>query len=145
MGAKSGVLIEPRFKENRALCQVTFETNPYDIAQGLVRNIQKFMVIMLTTKGTDVIRPWFGTYFSSLPRTNIGSPADIKLFVKDQVADAQAQFIKLQGTDAKTLDAVDTVTNITISDIVITSTNKVAVYLLFTGGSQEAITVSLVA
>ena len=145
MGAKSGVLIEPRFKENSALCQVSFETNPYDIAQGLIRNIQKFVIIMLTTKGTDLVRPWFGTYFSSLPRSNIGSVADIQLFVKDQVSDAQTQFFKLQSNDSSTLDLTDTVTNITLTDIVITDKNKIAVYLYFTGGNQESLSVSLTA
>ena len=136
---KSGVLIEPRFRKSGGIIRVTYETNPYDKATGLLRIVQKFSVVLLTTKGSDKVRPWFGTYFSRLPQMNIGVKADLDIFVRDQVADAKSQFDILQGEDKSTLAPDDYLRDVKILGIEVVNTNNVVVSLRFISATEQSL------
>ena len=140
---KSGVLMEPRFKKEGGITRVIYETNPYDKATGLLRIVQKFSVVLLTTKGSDTVRPWFGTLFSLLPQMNIGKKSDLDVFVRDQVNDARAQFDILQNEDRSTLSADDYLNNVEILGIEVVNTNNVVVSLRFTSATEQALEYSL--
>ena len=136
---KTGVLIEPRFRKSGGIIRVTYETNPYDKATGLLRIVQKFSVILLTTKGSDKVRPWFGTYFPVLPQMNIGVKADLDIFVKDQVADAKSQFDILQSEDKSTLSPDDYLQDVKILGIEVVNTNNVVVSLRFISATDKSL------
>ena len=136
---KTGVLIEPRFRKSGGIIRVTYETNPYDKATGLLRIVQKFSVILLTTKGSDKVRPWFGTYFPRLPQMNIGVKADLDIFVKDQVADAKSQFDVLQGEDKSTLSPDDYLQDVKILGVEVVNTNNVVVSLRFISATEQSL------
>ena len=139
---KKSIMLHPMLITSGVLQRVSFETDPYSIAAGVLRNIQKYCVILLTHVGTDRLHPKFGTDLASLPLMNIHSYAEIRLFISDQIKSASEQFFTMQGTD-KTLAADDLLVSVELVSINITDTNKISITLKFNPKTSEAITLSL--
>jgi hypothetical protein len=139
---KRGVLMQPRLDASGNIVLVKYDTNPYQYAVGVIRSIQKFSVVLLTTKGTDPIRPWFGTLFSSLLKMNITNKTDLDVFVNDQVDDAKNQFFTLQNEDT-TLIEVDRISNIKLVSVELSETGAISVTIRFYASSGDSVTISV--
>ena len=134
--------MHPMLVTSGLLQRVTFETDPYSTAEGVLRNVQKYCVILLTHVGTDKLHPKFGTDLASLPLMNIHSYAEIRLFINDQIKSASEQFFSIQNMD-KTLSSIDVLTSVELVSINITDTNKISITLKFIPKMAEAITLSI--
>lgn len=97
----SSLIMNPRLEPNIGPVRLTYTLDPYDKAEGPLRAMQKFAVILLTTVGSDPIRPWLGTYISRLSRMNIVDRTETKIFIRDQVSEAIRQFFKLQSEESQ--------------------------------------------
>lgn len=139
---KQSLRMEPKINAIGLRTKVTFETDPYSIATGALRNMQKYCAILLTTKGTDKLRPNFGTNLVDLQGMNIQTTSETRLFITDQINSANSQFFAIQNAD-RTLLEDDIMLNVTLIDISISSTNKIIISLLFTPKTTKAITMSL--
>lgn len=139
---KKGVLIQQRYNAKGVVTKVKYTINPYDSAQGLLRVVQRYAVILLTTKGTDPIRPWFGTNFNAILQSNISSTRQTELYVRDCVSDAQTQILDFQNSEVG-LNEDDKLQSVQLTNFTIDEDSHLIVTLKFTGYSKEAITVSL--
>ena len=139
---KKSIIMNPMILSSGLIERVIFETDPYGIAMGVIRNIQKYCVILLTNKGTDRLHPLFGTRLSELPMMNISSNSDIRLFINDQVRSATSQFFSLQKED-NTLVPDDVLVSVELVSINISSTNKISIVLKFTPQTDDAVTLSI--
>ena len=127
---KQGVLMQPMLTRSSSAQAVTYTTDPYKKVLGPLRSMQKYAVILLTTKGTDPLRKWFGTNLSKLPLMNMYDETAVKLFIKDEVKDANTQFLTIQKDDSG-LTANDIITSIELVGVTITSTNNIKIELMF--------------
>ena len=139
---KKSIIMNPMILSSGLIERVIFETDSYGIAMGVIRNIQKYCVILLTNKGTDRLHPLFGTRLSELPMMNISSNSDIRLFINDQVRSATSQFFSLQKED-NTLVPDDVLVSVELVSINISSTNKISIVLKFTPQTDDAVTLSI--
>lgn len=139
---KKSVLMTPGYDKNGYIIRSIFSTDPYDTAEGLLRITQKFAAILLTSKGTDSIRPWFGTRFNEIATGNIGDIAVLKMNIKAQVDDAYQQYVRLQDDDVG-LTKDDLLASVVVKDIIVNEDASVGVVLRFTSYTQRAIELSL--
>lgn len=139
----TSLMINPRLSTTKK--EVKYTIDPYDKAQGPVRAMQKFTVILLTTQGTDELHPWFGTELPSITRMNMANKEEIKLFVKDQVSSAISQFFRLQAGEAKqnTQTVFDVITDIELVGIRVSQFNRLAIDIRFTPAKRESVIYSL--
>lgn len=140
----SGLIMNPRLNP-LDIRQVFYTMDPYDKSEGPVRAMQKFTVILLTTKGTDALHPWLGTQMSSLPRMNLTQGTELKLFVKDQVNEAISQFFRLQAQERTQNDQTvyDVITDIEFLGVEVKDKNRLAVTVRFTPAARESVIYSL--
>ena len=80
--------------------KVSYTLKPKYNVKGPSRSIQKFVVILMTTLGTDPIRPWFGTLLNKLYLMNVAKGDTTSAFVKEQVLSAISQYFRLQSEEA---------------------------------------------
>lgn len=145
----SGLLITSRLKPGYGPEKVSYTLNPYDKAQGPIRAMQKFAVILMTTKGTDPLRPWFGTYLTKLYRMNVQLNGETLTFVRDQISSAIKQFFQLQAKESvqnkEAQETYDLVDSITVTDISLDAENHINVTLLFNLVDYGAVYYSILA
>lgn len=129
----SSLIMNPRLEPNVGPEKLNYTLDPYDKAEGPLRAMQKFAVILLTTVGSDPIRPWFGTYISRLCRMNVVDRTETKIFVRDQVSEAIRQFFKLQSEEAtqNRQTADDVITSIELVDLDLSADNNVFLRIKF--------------
>ena len=129
----SSLIMNPRLEPNVGPAKLNYTLDPYDKAEGPLRAMQKFAVILLTTVGSDPIRPWFGTYISRLCRMNVVDRTETKIFVRDQVSEAIRQFFKLQSEEAtqNRQTADDVITSIELVDLDLSADNNVFLRIKF--------------
>lgn len=139
---KQGVLIQSRYKEDGTITKVKYEINPYDYASGLLLSVQRFAVILFTTKGTDPIRPWFGTKFNSIAHGNVGTTKTMELNIRDTIRDAHTQLMDFQNSEANLTDD-DRIKTVDLVSFTIDESSRLIVTLMFTGYTDEAVTTSL--
>lgn len=139
---KKGVLMQPKLSYRRGAVRVTYETNPYGIAEGPIRSMQKYAVIALTTKGSDSIRPWFGTRLSELPLMNMYNTTEVELFIKDEVKEATRQYFLLQNAEPN-LTPDDIIDSIELQGISINNRNNIVIVIRFYPLTGTAIALSL--
>lgn len=139
---KKSVLMQPKLSYRRGTVRVTYETNPYGIAAGPLRSMQKYAVIALTTKGTDGIRPWFGTKLAELPLMNMYNTKEVELFIRDQVKDATRQFFLLQSQDHN-LGEEDIINSIELKNIEISERGNILIEIMFYPLQGSSIELSL--
>lgn len=141
----SGLIINPRLEKNVGPVEVLYTLDPYDKAEGPVRAMQKFTVILMTTVGTDSFRPWFGTYISRLCRMNIINKTETQLFVRDQVSEAIRQFFKLQSEEyaQNTQTADDLITSIELLELTINDQNQIFLKIKFTPARYASVVYSM--
>lgn len=143
---KIGILIQPKLNKKHGTLgpvSVTYTTDPYNLAQGVIRSFQRFAAIALTTAGTDSIRPWLGTALPQLPKYNIHSAEEMRLFVRDEVRKAISQFFILQAQEISTYADIDIITAIDIVSVDIVNVNRISIKLQFTPKTLRAIVMSL--
>lgn len=140
-----GLLINPQLEKNVGKQIVTCTLNPYTTAEGPVRAMQKFLVILLTTVGSDSMRPWFGTYMPQMLHMNIVNRTETQLFIREQVSEAIRQFFKLQSGEAtqNNQEAIDLISSIELTDLTINNSNQIFLNIKFTPVKQESIIYSL--
>lgn len=140
-----GLLINPQLEKNVGKQLVTCTLNPYATAEGPIRAMQKFLVILLTTVGSDSMRPWFGTYMPQILHMNIVNRTETQLFIQEQVSEAIRQFFKLQSSEAtqNNQEAIDLISSIELTDLTITNSNQISLNIKFTPVKQESIIYSL--
>lgn len=140
-----GLLINPRLEKNVGKQLVTCTLNPYTTAEGPIRAMQKFLVILLTTVGSDSMRPWFGTYMPQMLHMNIVNSTETQLFIREQVSEAIRQFFKLQSGEAtqNNQEAIDLISSIELTDLTINNSNQIFLNIKFTPVKQESIIYSL--
>ena len=140
-----GLLINPQLEKNVGKQLVTCTLNPYTTAEGPIRAMQKFLVILLTTVGSDSMRPWFGTYMPQMLHMNIVNRTETQLFIREQVSEAIRQFFKLQSGEAtqNNQEAIDLISSIELKDLTINNSNQIFLNIKFTPVKQESITYSL--
>lgn len=140
-----GLIITPQLERNVGKQLITCTLDPYVTAAGPIRSMQKFMVILLTTVGTDAMRPWFGTYMPQMLHMNIVDRTETRLFVKDQVSEAIRQFFKLQSNEAtqNNQESGDLITSIELVDLSISNSNQISLNIKFTPAKQSSIIYSL--
>ena len=140
-----GLLINPQLEKNVGKQLVTCTLNPYTTAEGPIRAMQKFLVILLTTVGSDSMRPWFGTYMPQMLHMNIVNRAETQLFIREQVSEAIRQFFKLQSGEAtqNNQEAIDLISSIELTDLTINNSNQIFLNIKFTPVKQESIIYSL--
>lgn len=141
----SGLIINPRLNPKGYKDQVLYTLDPYDTVSGPLRAMQKFTAIMMTTKGTDPIRPWFGTHISQLCRMNIVNREETKLLIKDEISDAVDQFFKLQAEESfrNRQTSHDVIVSIDLVAVDINLSNQIAFNIRFTPLKQESIVYSI--
>lgn len=140
-----GLILTSRLERNVGKQLVTFTLDPYTTAEGPIRAMQKFVVILLTTVGSDSMRPWFGTYMPQMLHMNIVDRTETQLFVRDQVSEAIRQFFKLQSEEAvqNEQEANDLITSIELIDLSISTSNQINLSIKFTPAKQASIVYSL--
>lgn len=140
-----GLLINPQLEKNVGKQLVTCTLNPYTTAEGPIRAMQKFLVILLTTVGSDSMRPWFGTYMPQVLHMNIVNRTETQLFIRGQVSEAIRQFFKLQSGEAtqNNQEAIDLISSIELKDLTINNSNQIFLNIKFTPVKQESIVYSL--
>lgn len=140
-----GLLINPQLEKNVGKQLVTCTLNPYTTAEGPIRAMQKFLVILLTTVGSDSMRPWFGTYMPQMLHMNIIDKTETQLFIREQVSEAIRQFFKLQSDEAtqNNQEAIDLISSIELTDLTINNSNQIFLNIKFTPVKQESIIYSL--
>lgn len=140
-----GLLINPQLEKNVGKQLVTCTLNPYTTAEGPIRAMQKFLVILLTTVGSDSMRPWFGTYMPQMLHMNIVNRTETQLFIREQVSEAIRQFFKLQSSEAtqNNQEAIDLISSIELKDLTINNSNQIFLNIKFTPVKQESIIYSL--
>lgn len=140
-----GLLINPQLEKNVGKQLVTCTLNPYITAEGPIRAMQKFLVILLTTVGSDSMRPWFGTYMPQMLHMNIVNRTETQLFIREQVSEAIRQFFKLQSGEAtqNNQEAIDLISSIELTDLTINNSNQIFLNIKFTPIKQESIIYSL--
>jgi phage baseplate assembly protein W len=140
-----GLLINPQLEKNVGKQLVTCTLNPYTTAEGPIRAMQKFLVILLTTVGSDSMRPWFGTYMPQMLHMNIVNRTETQLFIREQVSEAIRQFFKLQSGEAtqNNQEAIDLISSIELKDLTINNSNQIFLNIKFTPVKQESIIYSL--
>lgn len=140
-----GLLINPQLEKNVGKQLVTCTLNPYTTAEGPIRAMQKFLVILLTTVGSDSMRPWFGTYMPQMLHMNIVNRTETQLFIREQVSEAIRQFFKLQSREAtqNNQEAIDLISSIELTDLTINNSNQIFLNIKFTPVKQESIIYSL--
>ena len=141
----SGLILTSRLESNVGRVLVSYELDPYDRAEGPIRAMQKFVVILMTTVGTDPLRPWFGTQMPQLCRMNIVDRAETRIFVQDQVSEAIRQFFKLQSGEysQNVQTADDIITAIELTDLTIDTGNYISLTLRFTPAKYSSIVYSM--
>lgn len=139
---KKSIIMQPLLASNGSRTTVVFETDPYTVAQGVIRNIQKYCVLLLTNKGTDTLHPYFGTQFATIPLRNISTLTEMRLFISDQIKDATNQFFAMQNADT-TLVEDDILIGVSVVSIDISNISKISVTLKFVPKTSNAITLSL--
>lgn len=139
---KQSILMVPLFKTQGTATKISFVVDPYTIAEGAVRNIQKYCVILLTLPGSDTLRPTMGTYFANIPRMNIRTKDAMRLFIHDQVEAATRQFFSIQSDMSGLVDD-DKLSGVEIADISFSTDNKITVILKFNTLTSEAVLLSL--
>lgn len=141
----SGLLINPQLISNVGPKQLKYTLEPYKEAQGPLRAVQKFAIILMTTQGSDSLRPWFGTKMSRLSRMNIVDRVETELFIRDQVTEGIRQFFKLQAEEsvqnAQTAD--DLITSIELLEVDINTANQVSVVIKLTPAKYSAVIYSI--
>ena len=140
-----GLLINPQLEKNVGKQLVTCTLNPYTTAEGPIRAMQKFLVILLTTVGSDSMRPWFGTYMPQMLHMNIVNRTETQLFIREQVSEAIRQFFKLQSGEAtqNNQEAIDLISSIELKYLTINNSNQIFLNIKFTPVKQESIIYSL--
>ena len=140
-----GLLINPQLEKNVGKQLITCTLNPYTTAEGPIRAMQKFLVILLTTVGSDSMRPWFGTYMPQMLHMNIVNRTETQLFIREQVSEAIRQFFKLQSGEAtqNNQEAIDLISSIELTDLTINNSNQIFLNIKFTPVKQESIIYSL--
>ena len=140
-----GLLINPQLEKNVGKQLVTCTLNPYTTAEGPIRAMQKFLVILLTTVCSDSMRPWFGTYMPQMLHMNIVNRTETQLFIREQVSEAIRQFFKLQSGEAtqNNQEAIDLISSIELTDLTINNSNQIFLNIKFTPVKQESIIYSL--
>lgn len=140
-----GLLINPQLEKNVGKQLVTCTLNPYTTAEGPIRAMQKFLVILLTTVGSDSMRPWFGTYMPQMLHMNIVNRTETQLFIREQVSEAIRQFFKLQSGEAtqNNQEAIDLISSIELKNLTINNSNQIFLNIKFTPVKQESIIYSL--
>lgn len=142
----SCLLINPLLREN-SIQQVKYTLDPYTVASGPIRGIQKFTVILMTTQGTDKIRPWFGTRMPEVTLMNAVNKDGIKLFVKEQLESAIQQFFDIQKEESNyhsdSQDVYDIILTIEVVSIDITEDYRIDAKVKFTPATRDSILLSL--
>lgn len=141
----SSLIINPRLEQNIGPVRLEYTLDPYDKAEGPLRAMQKFTVILLTTVGSDPIRPWFGTYISRLCRMNVVDRSETKIFVRDQISEAIRQFFKLQSEEAQqnTQTADDVITSIELVELDLNSANQISLRIKFESAKYSSVVYSM--
>ncbi len=141
----SGLLINPQLISNVGPKQLKYTLEPYKEAQGPLRAVQKFAIILMTTQGSDSLRPWFGTKMSRLSRMNIVDRVETELFIRDQVTEGVRQFFKLQAEESvqNTQTADDLITSIELLEVDINTANQVSVVIKLTPAKYSAVIYSI--
>ena len=141
----SGLLINPQLISNVGPKQLKYTLEPYNKSEGPLRAVQKFAVILMTTQGSDSIRPWFGTKLSRLSRMNIVDRVETELFIRDQVTEGIRQFFKLQSEESiqNAQDADDLITSIELLDVNINEANQIYVRIKFTPAKYSSVVYSI--
>ena len=115
------------------------------MAEGPLRAVQKFSVILMTTQGSDTLRPWFGTKLSRLSRMNIVDRVETELFIRDQVTEGIRQFFKLQAEEStqNAQTANDLITSIELMEVAINDANQIYVVIKLTPAKYSSIVYSI--
>ena len=133
---KIGLSIMPKYNKDRQAHKANFTTDSTEFSQGLHMCIQRFAAILFSEKGTDPLRPWFGTKLPALPRSNISSLAAITTFVTAQVDDASEQFFRFQNEEKATKTIDDMLQTVYIIDIITSPRDRsISVQLKFIASS----------
>jgi hypothetical protein len=138
---KAGVLIQPKLRYGKT--RIVYETNPYKLAEGVSRAMQRYSVIALTVKGSDSLRPWFGTALPDIPKMNVSDKKQLEILVRDQLKDAIDQFFILQQLEIETMQDEDIMDSIAIGEVTVTDSNGVHAQVIFYPRSGEAVDIAL--
>ena len=140
---KRGILIEPYLKEGAGYQQISFETNPYAYAVGPIRSVQKFAVICLTTRGSDLLNPKSGSNIPKIVRSTTADKGALQTLVRKEINSAISQFFELQALEASQLTNYDRITRITLEEITVDSLNRVQIKVSFTNKAGDKTTIPL--
>lgn len=140
---KRGVLIEPILEANTGYTLISFKTDPYNYAVGPLRSAQKFVIICLTSLGSDVLNPTFGTNIPRLIKGNIADKGAMRALIRKEVNSAINQFFNIQASDSVLLEKTEQIARITLEDIVIDSFNRIQIYISMTTALGETSTLVL--
>jgi len=120
---------------------VTFEyTKPSSLKiTGIQKCAQLFLKVLLTTKGSDVIRPTLGTTFSTIATTsNLNNQQELSHLVESAVQDAASQCVNITAAIPDIASQLD---RVTITDLTLTTDNvlRISVYMLTKAGEFGSI------
>ena len=136
-----GIQMDPWFDVSGLPSRVLFQTNYYSEAVGVLPPIQRFATILLSTLGSDPVRPWLGTKFNQLPRMNIVNKTELHSFVSGEVDKAKVQFFTLQDEETDVLTQDDIISTIDLVSVDILEGSRIVVNILFKPLTTEAINV----
>jgi hypothetical protein len=108
---------------------------------GLVKSVNRFMKILLTRKGTDPFNLQGGTLFDELSDMGGDTIEVLGTFAAEQISECLSQVQKIQSTKSLPLD--ENLVNVTLTNVVQLSNDKVAFYIKFLAESGANTTVKL--
>lgn len=141
----SGLIINPLLEPNKGRIEVKYTLDPYTKVEGPLRAMQKFTVILMTTVGTDPLRPWFGTYISRLCRMNIVDRTETQIFIRDQISEAIRQFFLLQSGESSQnkQSADDLISSIELVNLNIDAANTITIEIKFVSVKYTSVIYSI--
>ena len=140
---KRSILIQPKLSIRRNVQRVLYHTDTKGIAEGVLRSMQRYAAIALTSKGTDKLRPWLGTSLPQVALMNIQDPDEMKLFVRDELRAAGNQLFLLQDEDADTLLDSDVIEGLEVVSVDIDEDRRIIGTVRFYPKNNEAIDMSV--
>src|SRR5438128_1929853 len=105
---------------------------------GIQKVAQTFLHILMTTKGSDVLRPNKGTSFSALAlyANRVGSAANIESELVDEVTDAEAQVKYILNTG--TSDLASQLNRVQVAAIDVGTESITMILYLVTNAGERA-------
>jgi len=125
--------------------EINYTLDSYSVTKGPLRSMQKFVVILQTERGSDPIRPWFGTKIANINLMNIVNKTELELFLRSECSSAISQFFKLQEEEStqSAQTGYDIIEGLELLKVKIDESNTISLVFKFKPLKYESILFSI--